>query len=268
MITNRATTKYLLVAIIVAFGFAIPLQEREDSSNNRAPPPHISLSSTSACGSVVPLQERQDISAHRAPPPSITYVTRSYYTIRSAVASETLPCRPNGLTSLDDAEKAADGTLLSDRALHEPPPDGEFTVLEENDGAAEQFTVADGTCNNRYRMGRTSDRDDDSILARRDNTTAGATPSTVIKFLTYCRSNSNSNNQNGYNNYNFNNTYNDGTTRRDSRHRNIGPTTALIGSAPSAAATTTIVYPVDGELDPDLRAHIDHRRADNHDWQQ
>ncbi|RYP52756.1 hypothetical protein DL768_002185 [Monosporascus sp. mg162] len=101
------------------------------------------------------------------------------------------------------------------------------------------------------------------------NTTAAATPSTIITLLT------NNNNHGGYNSYNHNNTYNDNTARRDSRHRNVGPTTAIIGSSSTAtptiigpSATITIDYPVDGTLDPDLRAHIDHCRADNHDWKQ
>ncbi|RYO90449.1 hypothetical protein DL766_007392 [Monosporascus sp. MC13-8B] len=99
-------------------------------------------------------------------------------------------------------------------------------------------------------MGRTTVRDDNSILAGHDNVTAATTPSIIITFPTW-----------------------------DNRHRNVCLTTALIGSsstattltiigpsASSPAATTTIDYPVDGTLNPDLRTHIDHRRADNHDW--
>ncbi|RYP10650.1 hypothetical protein DL764_000534 [Monosporascus ibericus] len=259
MMLNRASAKHILAATLVDLVLAIPLQERGDNSNNGEPP--------------------------------LTYVTRYYYIIGSTVASEPLSYRPNAPTSLEDTDKAADGTLLSDQTLHEPPADGESMVFEENGvlllergeeaepakfrredptspGAAEQSTVAQGpgdcTCSNRSRMGRITVRDDDNILGRRDNTRAAATPSTIITFLKQCRNNSNNNNHDGYNNYNYNDTYNGNTVRRDSHHGNVGPTTAII----SSSSSTTIDYPVDDALDSDLQEHIDHRRAENHDWKQ
>ncbi|RYP16573.1 hypothetical protein DL765_005034 [Monosporascus sp. GIB2] len=267
MMPNRAATIHLLAAIFMTFCFAIPLQEREDNSNDRAPSRHFCLSPTSASGSVVPLQERRDNSAHGVPPPGITYVIRSYYTIHSIVTSKPLPRRPDGLPSWEDAEEAADGTLLNYQSLHEPLHDRELAILEENDGillaaggeaepvqfrleklttpgAAEQFTME---------------------VRHVEETTkpAPATYASVAVAMAQKMARS------SYNNYNYNNTYNDSIPRWDNRHQNVGLTTALIGpSASSPAATTTIDYPVDGALNPDLRAHIDHRRADNHDWQQ
>ncbi|RYP41103.1 hypothetical protein DL767_001264 [Monosporascus sp. MG133] len=258
MIPNRALTKHLFAATIVAFVFAIPLQEHDDNSNNSAPPP------------------------------GITYVARSHYTIRNTVASESLPCRPNGLISMEDAEKAADGTLLSAQSLHEPRPDREFMVFEEN----ESLLLARG-------------EEAEPAKSRRESPTSRGAAEQLAVAVKHAEENAK---PAPYSYASVAVTKAQGTVLvttvtvwveppRDSHHRHVGATTAIIGSssattptiigpsassassattptiiarsassASSATATTTIDYPVDSALDPDLRAHIYHRRADNHDW--